>query len=163
MENFIIFHASKPCQDYLHFVSYNEKHWVVIKNRNSLSVNFIMKYWHNDGVVFGINSSLHKVMSAVIDLLSVSGLYSRDKLWILVTNNYSGFFLLPGSTISTTLVEQQLQNWLISIYHLSSQFSGKSRCWYPPLPQHLPCLNLTMDQCVYFLIPPFRIPSLYHS
>jgi hypothetical protein len=42
-----------------------------------------MKYWYNDGVVFGINSSLYQVMSAVIDLLPVSGVYSRDKLGIL--------------------------------------------------------------------------------
>jgi hypothetical protein len=34
---------------------------------------------------------MYKVMSAVIDLLFVSGLYSRDTLGILATNNYSAF------------------------------------------------------------------------
>jgi hypothetical protein len=50
-----------------------------------------MKYRHNDGVVFDLNSNLYTVMSAVVDLSYVSGFYPRDTLGILVPENYSGF------------------------------------------------------------------------
>ena len=121
------------------------------------------KYCHIYGVVFGLNSSLYKILSAVIDLLSVSGLYSTDILGILVTKNCS-CLLLPSSTKSTTLVQQQLQNWLFSIYLLSSQLYEQVALLESAFAKHLPCLDVTMYQCVHiFLIPRFHITFLYHS
>ena len=65
-----------------------------------MSVNFIMKYLHNDGVLFDLNSSLYNVMSAVVDLPYVSGFYSRDTLGILVPENYSGFVVTGSNKVN---------------------------------------------------------------